>query len=777
MEVVQKLVRCPVVVQQVSGSPPKVVPPGPRCRAIIEQMQDADPALFSPRAISDGGKLLYWTRRIESQTFNVNMSRNPNSQFGKFMVQVTLVATIQPSDIAKLQTASGAQSTAANAVATNLLQLLISQAPNIQHNFALHSKSFYISGSPRNRDLPSGGLQAWTGFFQSIKPVLNNILINVDTTTAAVYKPGDLLSNAMEVLGCKDYRRFVDLCANNQQAWSKLRKFYKNVIVEAHPSKKGKISELILEGGNYQFMKDSETKTVAEYFELHHHRPIRWPKAFGVRIGKDAVYPAEVCKIISGQIYKKKLDPDDVAKFLESSVMKPPERLAAIERAVRNDLRYNDSHYMQEAGITVNHTALQITARQLEAPNVLYAGSGPMNVSGGAWNVMNKRFQRPAKILAYAVVCFDSRPNSQNHTQNLVDQLVKNLVKLGVLFFRPKPVHMSFGNQGNVRGSLDEAALDGARELRQMADCPVAPNERQVTFVLVILPQNAAVLRKEVKQWSDCIRGIATQCVRQGKYEKSNDQYCNNLALKINAKCGGTNSFMRSSAATTLIKDSMIVGCDVTHPSPGVTARPSVSSLIASIDPEATRYNAFLSVQEPRRELIGDIRGMMQGAFMDYQKFRSALPNTLVVFRDGVSEGEYSQLETTEIQEIESLLSEVRQRFNHVTQLVYIVVGKRHHVRFFPRDGEGDRSGNCHPGLVVDTELAHSTYLDFYLQSHAGILGTSRPSHYVVLKNDPQWTADQLQDLAYSLCYVYAASTRSVSIPAPVYYADVRTYH
>ena len=85
-----------------------------------------------------------------------------------------------------------------------------------------------------------------------------------------------------------------------------------------------------------------------------------------------------------------------------------------------------------------------------------------------------------------------------------------------------------------------------------MENCPVAPNERQVTFVLAVLPQNAAVLRKQVKQWSDCIRGIATQCVvcytsidtspaltklysgiqRQGKYERSNDQYCNNLALK-----------------------------------------------------------------------------------------------------------------------------------------------------------------------------------------------------------------------------------------------------
>ncbi|KAI0341852.1 Piwi-domain-containing protein, partial [Trametopsis cervina] len=99
----------------------------------------------------------------------------------------------------------------------------------------------------------------------------------------------------------------------------------------------------------------------------------------------------------------------------------------------------------------------------------------------------------------------------------------------------------------------------------------------------------------------------------------------------------------------------------------------------------------------------------------------------------------------------------------------------RHHVRFFPTDqAHSDNSGNCLPGLVVDKEIVHSTYMDFYLQSHAGLLGTSRPSHYVVLKNEPQWSADQIQELSYALCHVYSAATRAVSIPAPVYCTSAR---
>ena len=66
-----------------------------------------------------------------------------------------------------------------------------------------------------------------------------------------------------------------------------------------------------------------------------------------------------------------------------------------------------------------------------------------------------------------------------------------------------------------------------------------------------------------------------------------------------------------------------------------------------------------------------------------------------------------------------------------------IVVGKRHHVRFFPKNQQdADRSGNCPAGTVVDTEVVNPVEFDFYLQSHGGLLGTSRPAHYNVLYDE-----------------------------------------
>ena len=59
------------------------------------------------------------------------------------------------------------------------------------------------------------------------------------------------------------------------------------------------------------------------------------------------------------------------------------------------------------------------------------------------------------------------------------------------------------------------------------------------------------------------------------------------------------------------------------------------------------------------------------------------------------------------------------------------------------------------------------------MQSHGGLLGTSRPAHYSILYDDNQFTPDVLQQLSFALCHVFARSTRAVSVPSPVYYADI----
>ncbi|KAJ7445736.1 Piwi domain-containing protein, partial [Mycena galericulata] len=217
-------------------------------------------------------------------------------------------------------------------------------------------------------------------------------------------------------------------------------------------------------------------------------------------------------------------------------------------------------------------------------------------------------------------------------------------------------------------------------------------------------------------------------------------------------------------------------GGDVSHPSPGSTL-PSVAALVSSWDKSACKYAASVRVQRSRMEIIEDMEGMVLAALKLYYDKNNKLPRLIYYFRDGVSEG---QFDSVFLAENAAIISACRQSppyqlEKYIPDVAFVVCGKRHHTRFFPRDrGSSDSKGNCLPGLVVDSDsgFSHPHYVDFYLQSQKGIQGTSRPTHFTVLgpKRPPM---NVLQPLTFALCHCYSRATKSVKIPAPVYYAHL----
>ena len=78
---------------------------------------------------------------------------------------------------------------------------------------------------------------------------------------------------------------------------------------------------------------------------------------------------------------------------------------------------------------------------------------------------------------------------------------------------------------------------------------------------------------------------------------------------------------------------------------------------------------------------------------------------------------------------------------------------------------------NVLTGTVIDVDIVHPFQFDFYLCSHEGIKGTSRPAHYHVLYDDSTFNSDTLQCFTFALCHLYARCAKSVSYPPPTYYA------
>ncbi|KAI0747992.1 Piwi domain-containing protein [Daedaleopsis nitida] len=733
---------------------------------IINRLVTDNARTFNPRPIYDGRKNLFCKGEIKSETVcSILLYRTFRSD-----VSIKRVGMINPQDVMKLtRPRVRGDNAELNAMSLNLLQLIVRQAPNLRHRFPADARSFYVDTGSLSLE---NGLSAWRGFFQSVRPTMGRLIINIDVSHAMVYTPGDLIDTMLDALGfspkgpLKHRRNVRELQDLDRAKLLRLRAFLKGVqvVVSLTPNMRPRpIADLVLQAGLQEFDKDGERLTIQRHFETKYNVPVRHPSIVGVRIGKTAVIPAEFCRIVPGQVYRKKVSPDAQKEFLGFATQRPEIRLAAIEKAVRDgDFDYATSDFMRDAGMNVGMRPIVINGELIPPPPIKYGGS-QMNVPpNGAWNVVGKRFLRPGTLTNWGVVVYDQRANQQQ-VHNFIRTMVGNMRKLAVPLDQP-PIQA-----GNMSNPEDVSAE--MHKMRAHAIQGRALGEPQ--FILIFLPKDAAEVRRVVKHWGDCKRKIITQCVRATKWEKINDQYCNNVALKINARVGGTNSSIDVPQVNALLKETMVIGADVGHPGPGSNNRPSVTGLVATVDPDVSIITSAASVQRPRLEIIQDLQPMIAvstNMTSDGYARNPLPPRNILFYRDGVSEGEYAQVVEQEIPLIKDAFKASGLPENIWPKLLFIVVGKsRHHVRFFPRrPEEGDRkSGNCPPGLLVDKEITNPHYEDFYLQSHGGLLGTSRPSHYIILLNETQLNKAQIQTVSFHLCHTYASATRSVSIPAP----------
>lgn len=100
---------------------------------------------------------------------------------------------------------------------------------------------------------------------------------------------------------------------------------------------------------------------------------------------------------------------------------------------------------------------------------------------------------------------------------------------------------------------------------------------------------------------------------------------------------------------------------------------------------------------------------------------------------------------------------------DYLPPITAIIVQKKHSTRLFPGPrAPSDRSGNVLPGTVVDHTVTSLGGFNFFLVSHAGLQGTSRPTHYHVLLDQCGFGSDLIQLMTYWMTYTFARCSRLV---------------
>ena len=189
---------------------------------------------------------------------------------------------------------------------------------------------------------------------------------------------------------------------------------------------------------------------------------------------------------------------------------------------------------------------------------------------------------------------------------------------------------------------------------------------------------------------------------------------------------------------------------------------------------------------------IAELSDMIIERLQAFRRRSNVLPKRMIIFRDGVSEvwlpshilycpltqqkqGQYDKVIKEELPQILEAFKRIDAKNDKYHPTLSIVIcGKRHNARFYPTDSEfADRNGNTRPGTVVDKGVTSMLDFDFYLQAHAGLQGTVKPTHYVVIYDESSLTADMVQQGVHAASYLYARATKAVSLVPPAYYADI----
>jgi eukaryotic translation initiation factor 2C len=192
-----------------------------------------------------------------------------------------------------------------------------------------------------------------------------------------------------------------------------------------------------------------------------------------------------------------------------------------------------------------------------------------------------------------------------------------------------------------------------------------------------------------------------------------------------------------------------------------------VACTIATYTPDCDAYSAQIRLQEGRGEIIVELSSMIEEHLKIFHRKNGEYPERILIFRDGLSEGQYAAALQYEHHAVITACRRLQRDYR--PRILLCVCAKRHNTRFFGRAVDCDGSGNLPAGLVVDRSVTNPYAFDFFLQAHAGRVGTARPTHYICLLDELAISPDQLQQLVHSLCYAFARCTRSVSL-VPVCY-------
>ncbi|KAM7017828.1 piwi-like protein 1 isoform 1-T1 [Tautogolabrus adspersus] len=681
-----------------------------------------DEALGSARSFD--GALLFLPHRLHSKE-TVLHSETRNGE--KVQITVTLTNELPPTSPVCIQFY--------NIIFRRILRILDMQQIG---------RNYYNPNDPLN--IPQHRLTIWPGYTTTILNYEKSIMLCTDVSHKVLRSETvlDFMCNLRQQCG---NQRFPEICA---------KELVGLIVLTKYNNKTYRIDDIAWDHTpNNTFKKGDTDISFKNYYKAQYSLDIKdgnqvllisHVKKLGPSGGPPpgpAMLVPELC-YLTGLTDKMRADFNIMKDLSTHTRLSPEQREGRLNRFVSNIQKNADAQAeLDKWGLNFDKALLNLTGRILPAER-LYQGpkSYDYNPSTADWS----REMRGVPVISSPPMndwfMFYTRRNG-NEAQSLLQTLGKVSTPLGIRMQKAIMVEYE-----DYQESLLRALQQNIRPQTQM--------------VVVVLPSNRKDKYDCVKKYLCVECPIPSQCVVSRTLSKPQAlmTVATKIALQMACKMGG-----ELWSVEIPLKQLMIVGIDCYH---DISAgKRSIGALVASLNNGMSRWYSKCVLQHKGQEIMDGLKMALSGALKDYLKFNNCLPSRIIVYRDGVGDG---QLHSVVNYEVAQILESIKSMgHDYLPKLSVVVVKKRISTRFFAfTNGKVD---NPPPGTVVDSEVTRPEWYDFYIVSQAVRSGSVSPTHYNVVYDTSGLKPDHMQRLTYKLCHMYYNWQGIIRVPAPCQYA------
>ena len=534
-----------------------------------------------------------------------------------------------------------------------------------------------------------GGLDLWFGYQPSFVMGSWKVFLQIDLTSKPFTKIMPLIKFAEDFLKKRLQTNSV-INDSDREELSKALSGYK--IKLQHKDGNKRIADIVRENSSEKRFKNAAGKVVniVEYYQTTYNIDVKYRKLPLVRIdpkNNDNCFPLEICTVVGEQQWLRKLDRRQQDLMVRNTAMNPSERSQMIVKMVNQDTKPNNSEFFKNFNVSVDPRMPSINGRVLPGPPVYGARGNTVRSENGKYFDRNLGFVQPARSLqGYVIACPKSLEYSIRplHDAMLRQARVINWPHNG-------PMHCykfeDFRNEENL--------------FRQIgSDYKIYKSFNLV--IIILLDKN-----EETYATAKCIFDnefkLPSQVLLRKTIDPPKPQNIGNILKKLNTKLGGSNieTFKeyldnvqkefnygeRLRGVVTQYKDIfreplMVLGADVTHPDSKDPGKPSIAAVVGSLNSTLTRYAAQVMVQRSREEMISGLEEMFTNILKEFNRVsKGQKPQRILYYRDGVSEGQFTDILIKELYAMQSACRKLNPNFT--PKITFIVVSKRHKARFF----------------------------------------------------------------------------------------------